>query len=182
MVFAHDAEMSLLSAARLVNTAVEGGDPLRTPADLDAFLDREQYSGVRAGDDAELREILALRDRVRELWTMTEDELVIAVNALLADARALPQLVKHDHWDWHLHATASTDPLAKRVGVETAMALVDVVRAGEVARLKVCAAEDCDAVLVDLSKNRSKRYCDVGNCGNRANVAAYRARKAAASG
>jgi predicted RNA-binding Zn ribbon-like protein len=32
-------------------------------------------------------------------------------------------------------------------------------------------------VLVDLSKNSSKRYCDTGNCGNRTNVAAYRARK-----
>jgi predicted RNA-binding Zn ribbon-like protein len=31
--------------------------------------------------------------------------------------------------------------------------------------------------VVDLSKNRSKRYCDSG-CGNRANVAAYRQRKA----
>jgi len=31
--------------------------------------------------------------------------------------------------------------------------------------------------VVDLSKTRSKRYCD-GGCGNRANVAAYRARRA----
>ena len=47
----------------------------------------------------------------------------------------------------------------------------------ELARLRVCAADDCEDVVVDLSKNRSKRYCD-GTCGNRANVAAYRARKA----
>jgi predicted RNA-binding Zn ribbon-like protein len=32
-------------------------------------------------------------------------------------------------------------------------------------------------VLVDLSKNRSRRFCDSG-CGNRTNVAAYRARRA----
>ena len=57
------------------------------------------------------------------------------------------------------------------------MALVDVIRADELSRLWVCAADDCEDVVVDLSKNRSKRYCD-GGCGNRANVAAYRARKA----
>ena len=57
------------------------------------------------------------------------------------------------------------------------MALVDVIRADELDRLRVCAADDCEDVVVDLSKNRSKRFCD-GGCGNRANVAAYRARKA----
>jgi predicted RNA-binding Zn ribbon-like protein len=30
-------------------------------------------------------------------------------------------------------------------------------------------------VVIDLSKNRSKRFCD-GGCGNRAAVEAYRAR------
>ena len=48
---------------------------------------------------------------------------------------------------------------------------------GPLDRVKVCAADDCSDVLVDLSKNKSKRYCDTGNCGNRVNVAAYRARK-----
>ena len=57
------------------------------------------------------------------------------------------------------------------------MAMVDVIRSDELARLRVCAADDCVDVVVDLSKNRSKRYCD-GTCGNRANVAAYRARQA----
>ena len=55
-----------------------------------------------------------------------------------------------------------------------------LVRLDEASRVKVCAADDCAAIVVDLSKNRSKRFCDVGNCGNRVNVNAYRARKAAA--
>ena len=59
-----------------------------------------------------------------------------------------------------------------------AMALVDVVRSGDLSRLGICAYPDCGNVLVDLSKNRSKRFCDAG-CGNRAAVSAYRARKAA---
>lgn len=58
------------------------------------------------------------------------------------------------------------------------MALGDVVRSDERERIRVCAADDCEAVLVDLSRNRSPRYCDTGNCGNRANVAAHRARRA----
>ena len=53
-----------------------------------------------------------------------------------------------------------------------------VIRLGERDRLQVCSAEDCDDVYVDLSRNRSRKFCD-GTCGTKANVAAYRARKAA---
>ncbi len=60
------------------------------------------------------------------------------------------------------------------------MAWVDVIRSDERERMRLCAADDCEAVVVDFSRNRSKRYCDIGNCGNRANVAAYRARQSSA--
>jgi predicted RNA-binding Zn ribbon-like protein len=61
------------------------------------------------------------------------------------------------------------------------MAFVDVIRTDELDRLRVCTADDCNNVVVDLSKNRSRRFCERG-CGNRANVAAYRARKRDAAG
>ena len=38
------------------------------------------------------------------------------------------------------------------------------------------AGDGCERVIVDLSKNRSRRFCEAG-CGNKANVAAYRARR-----
>jgi predicted RNA-binding Zn ribbon-like protein len=62
------------------------------------------------------------------------------------------------------------------MAVEAAMAFVDVVRQKELDRLRVCDAEDCRDVLVDLSKNRSRRYCSTA-CSNRVNVAAFRARR-----
>ena len=43
-------------------------------------------------------------------------------------------------------------------------------------RLDTCAADDCDDVVLDLSRNRSRRYCST-TCGNREAVAAYRARQ-----
>ena len=99
------------------------------------------------------------------------------VNAILRDAEALPYLSKHDEYDWHLHVTRPDAPLAHRIGAEAAMGFLDLIREDRLDRLKFCAADDCSDVLVDLSKNKSKRYCDTGNCGNRTNVAAYRARK-----
>jgi CGNR zinc finger len=72
---------------------------------------------------------------------------------------------------------ATDDLRGARAALEAAMAFVDVVRGKELSRLRICAADDCESVVVDLSKNRSKRFCE-GGCGNRAAVAAYRARKA----
>ena len=178
MVFAHDTEVALQGAAALVNTARDNA--LSTVEDLDAFVTSWRWSGSRRHDAAELRAVLALRGKLRALWESDEDTVVSAVNDLLRRARALPQLVRHDEWDYHLHATTSVAPLDRRMAVEAAMALVDVIRLKELDRLRVCAAEDCDDVFVDLSKNRSRLYCDRG-CGNRANVAAYRARRSAPS-
>ncbi len=98
------------------------------------------------------------------------------VNELLADARALPQLTRHDRFDWHLHAVSPDAPLDRRIAVETAMAMIDVIRADEMSRLGVCAQDDCQSIVLDLSRNRSKIFCG-GACSNRAAVAAYRARR-----
>ncbi|MDT4939921.1 MAG: hypothetical protein QOJ34_10, partial [Pseudonocardiales bacterium] len=125
---------------------------------------------------AELAAVQALRPRLRQVWYEDKDGAVTLVNGLLREGSALPYLTKHDEWDYHLHATSADQPLADRMMVEAAMAFVDVIRTDELDRLRVCAADDCEDVVVDLSKNRSRRFCERG-CGNRANVAAYRARK-----
>jgi predicted RNA-binding Zn ribbon-like protein len=179
MLFAHDTEVALAAAAALVNTLDGDEEHLPDPTALDEFVRAWGWTGRREGTRAELNAVRALRPRLRQLWAGDKDEVVAIVNGLLRDARALPQLERHDEWDYHLHATPPDAPLATRMAVEAAMAFVDVVRGDELSRLRVCEYPGCDNVLVDLSKNRSKRYCDAG-CGNRAAVAAYRARKAAA--
>ncbi|GAA2248020.1 CGNR zinc finger domain-containing protein [Herbiconiux moechotypicola] len=182
MVFAYDTEATLVFTATLVNTAagVAGShdDALDDVAALERLLDEHDYSGRRDLDAAELAEVQALRPEFRRFWEVDRDTSVDLVNRMLREARALPRLERHGDWDWHLHATDADAPLATRMRVEVAMAFVDLIRADEGERLRHCAADDCDGVLIDLSRNRSKRYCDAGNCGNRMNVIAYRARQA----
>jgi predicted RNA-binding Zn ribbon-like protein len=180
MLFAHDTEHGLLEVAALINTASADHEDLPDMAALDAFLKTWGWTGRRDRDDAELRAVRALRPKLRELWQVDEDRAVAIINQLLRDGRALPQLVKHDGWDYHLHATPSDAPLATRMAVDAAMAFLEVVRTKELGSLRICEFPSCTSVVVDLSKNRSKRYCE-GGCGNRAAVAAYRARKARAA-
>lgn len=174
MVFAHDTAEALRALESLVNTA---GDPdqLTTLDDLEAFLSQHEYTGVRADDKAQLEEVRALRPRLRALMTASRDEAAETVNAMLREAQAMPQLVRHHGWDWHVHAEPADATLATRIIVESAMAVMEVVRADEMDRLGVCAADDCDGVVADLSRNRSRRFCQP-SCGNKIAVANYRAR------
>jgi predicted RNA-binding Zn ribbon-like protein len=178
MLFSHDNEVSLAAAAALVNTVGLDGDTLVTLADFDGYLARNRYSGVIRRTPQELESVRVLRPRLRRFWTIKDrDEAAALVNEILEEADARPYLARHDEWDWHLHVTRPDAPLADRIAAEAAMAFLDLIRADALGRLRICGAEDCEDVLVDLSKNSSKRYCDTGNCGNRTNVAAYRARK-----
>lgn len=181
-MFSDDTESVLRAAAALVNTeagASHSDEEELTDVDaVAAFYTAQAYTGALERSERELADLRALRRELRRFFTEDRDEAAAHVNAVLEAAHALPRLVKHDDYDWHLHAVPNEAPFAQRILVETAMAVSDLVRSDELGRLKECAADDCTAVLVDLSRNRSKRFCDVGNCGNRTNVSAYRARRA----
>lgn len=180
MVFIHDTKRTLMMVVDLVNTlpGYDGEDTLQTPADLARFLEINPYTGMIRADEDEVAAVRDLRGRLHELWQVDREGAVPLVNRMLADGEALPRLVIHDDYDWHIHATSDDSPLATRMMVEAAMAFIDVIRSDEYDRVRTCSADDCDAVYIDYSKNGSKRYCDTGNCGNRMNVIAYRARKA----
>ena len=174
MVFAHDTEASLLAAIDLVNSG-ENPDTLTTQEQVDAWYAKHKYTGRRDRDDAELGDLRAIRPVLRDLLTADRDRAADLVNAMLADAGALPQLVRHGDVDWHLHAVSPDEPLVRRVVVETALAMSDVVRSDEMTRLSVCADRNCGGVVLDLTRNRSRRFCST-TCANRNAVAAYRAR------
>ncbi|GAB3135173.1 CGNR zinc finger domain-containing protein [Tsukamurella serpentis] len=183
MQFAHDTEPSLVMAADLVNSDYDGQERLGTVAALKEYLRRHEFTGWSSADSADLGQVHELRTGLAAVWAAGHPDRVAAlVNEMLAASPQQPRLTRHGSWDWHLHFTADDAPIPVRMRAEAAMALVDLVRSGNVDRLKRCAAEDCDRVLIDLSKNRSRRFCTEGNCGNRTHVAAYRERRATTSG
>ena len=167
--------MALQAAVRLANSAEEP-DTLDAVATLDAYFEEFEYTGRHDRTREELDGVRALRPTLRRLLTSDRDTAVELVNELLARHHAVPRLVRHGPWDWHLHATDDERPLSERIAVETAMAMIDVIRADEMSRLAVCADDDCQGVVLDLSRNRSRRFCSTA-CGNRNAVAAYRERQ-----
>ncbi len=51
---------------------------------------------------------------------------------------------------------------------------------GDLSRVRVCGGERCGWLFVDTSKNRSRRWCDMQDCGNVAKVRRFRTRQHAA--
>jgi predicted RNA-binding Zn ribbon-like protein len=174
MLFAPDTEATLRAAVDLVNSGEEP-DTLTSVEQLDAWYAAHRYTGRRDGDQAELEAVRALRPELRALLTCSRDEAAERVNAMLAQVQALPQLVRHDDLDWHIHAISRDAPLDRRIVAETAMAMIDLIRAVELSRLSVCADDHCRRLVLDLSRNRSRRFCST-RCSNRNAAAAYRAR------
>jgi predicted RNA-binding Zn ribbon-like protein len=172
MLFAHDVVASMQAAVALVNTAAPP-DTLTTPAQLEAFYAEHRYTGQPPTD---LEAVRALREPLRELLTADRDTAVVIVNRMLTEHNAVPQLVRHGDEDYHLHAAGPEASFAVQIAVETAMAMVDLIRADELSRLSICADDTCTGIVLDLSRNRSRRFCST-TCGNRVAVAAYRARR-----
>jgi predicted RNA-binding Zn ribbon-like protein len=182
--FGPDLLEALTAAAELISTGRSGdGDALRGVADVREFGRRYAFHG-RPAERGDVPRLRAYRARLDAVVTASEAGDAAAatriLNALLAETGAVPQVVAHDGRGPHIHVSRPTAPMADRIAAHLAMGLAELLVAGESRRLRTCASPTCNEVFLDLSRNRSRRYCDSRTCGNRLHVAAYRARKAAA--
>lgn len=180
MEFGHDTECALQTVVEIVNTAPDRGGEEGLPdvAALVELVRRREISDAGRLTADDLAGVHRLRARLQEVFEAGDDATAVRlVNRLVADARTTPRLTDHDGWPLHIHYYAPGARLPERLAADCGMALAFVLAAGERGRLATCAAPDCSRVMVDLSRNRSKRYCDSRTCGNRLHVAAYRARQ-----
>ena len=58
-------------------------------------------------------------------------------------------------------------------------AVYEAMAAGEWERLKACGRDSCRWAFFDASRNRSRTWCSMATCGNRAKAQRFRARSAA---
>lgn len=65
---------------------------------------------------------------------------------------------------------------AEDVGVLLGLAVDRLCSRDDLARLRCCADDGCGWYFLDVSRNRSRRWCDPADCGNRARVRAFSAR------
>ncbi|MET7850078.1 CGNR zinc finger domain-containing protein [Streptomyces avermitilis] len=186
MLITHDTRCALDAVVDLVNTAPEDDDArdgLATVASLADFVGKHEISDVGVLSEFDLSAVRKIRDRFAGVFAATDARIAAGlINELVAAAGTTPRLTDHDGYDWHVHYFAPGASIADHLAADCGMALAFFVVAGEQERLRRCEAPDCRRAFVDLSRNRSRRYCDSRTCGNRLHVAAYRARRKEAAG
>jgi predicted RNA-binding Zn ribbon-like protein len=164
-----------------VNTA--GLEPPRedlpTPATLLAWLEDH---GLRPGSRATKAEYEDAR-RVREALL----DLLLAHNEVEADVDAASAVLDRAAQRAGLAVRfvtggAAVEPSAPGVPGAIGRILAEVsagMADGTWERVKACRADDCRHAFLDTAKNRSRAWCSMQSCGNRAKVAAYRERHSA---
>lgn len=153
--------------ASFLNTAREG-DRLSTRDGLATWAaDAGVISPGVWIDAPAVERVQSLREALRRLVRDGEPQ------ALDAELERLPLAALADE-------EGTVRLIATRPGAEeAAVAVVEAVIAAQTdrswERVKLCAG--CETAFIDRSRNRSRRWCNMGTCGSQAKMRAYRARR-----
>lgn len=132
------------------------------------FAAAEAEPGQAAGVHARA---LELREALYRLFAATRggtpaDEADLAVLNAALSATQVHQCVARAEdgfvWDWE--EGAALDRMLWPVVRDAA----DLLVSGELRRVGKCCGDNCDWLYLDTSRNRSRRWCDMQVCGNRA--------------
>lgn len=190
-MFNAEVNRALISAADLINTA--GGlksakttpDVLDSVEGLKAFLAQREPELEWPSSKAtrkQLEKVRELREALHRVWQsapITKPEELALINDLLEGVGTRLVPAEEGETAFRERPIPVSDQISDLITATVAAALAHLVTRDETSRLRICRGDDCEAAIVDLTRNRSKLFCDYGNCANRAHVRAYRARQAA---
>lgn len=175
----------LAASAELVNTLTPGEARGRRYV---APEGPERVAAVRtalsAGPDLGPDDAAQLAGTARVLRVVFEaaaadrlDDAAPALNALLRETGARPQLDRTPGQPWQVHFHGADDSYAVGWSAGCATGLAMALGGDYAGRLGVCAAPRCDRVYVDTSRNAGRQFCSTA-CQNRVKTAVFRARRA----
>lgn len=147
-------------------------------AEAEALV-RESWLRPHAAEKA-LREGMILREAMYSLFKAMLEELrpgeraLAILNRVLQEARQARELTKVDggfHWKWR-----SAAPSLERIVWAVSLSAAEMLTSDDLSRLRQCGGDDCGWIFLDTTRNRSRYWCDMRDCGNRARVRRFRLR------
>jgi predicted RNA-binding Zn ribbon-like protein len=119
-----------------------------------------------------LEQAIALRETIYRIFRAvirgrSPDKADLAtLNAALSRALAQSQVVRQGEgfvWDW-----SRDDDAMDRLLWPVVRSAAELLTSEELTRARECGGDECTWLFMDTSKNRSRRWCDMKGCGNRA--------------
>ncbi len=101
-------------------------------------------------------------------------DLALIGDAAAAGAARSRLVVDKDGVGWSL--PSDSDDLERPLW-DIARSAAELLTSGDHDRIKECASTTCEWVFLDRSRNRSRRWCDMSDCGNRAKARRFQAKK-----
>jgi len=168
----------LTSYAALVDWAERNGV---LPADAAAGLRRRAAAHPRAAArilrcGIELRAVIYRIFSAIGAGATPASQDVERLNELLPEANrwlGVARTVDGYEWDWVL----DDDLPLGRVLWPILRSAADLLTGELLDRVRLCDADDCGWLFIDASRNRSRRWCDMSECGNRAKAKRFRERQ-----
>jgi len=127
-----------------------------------------------------LRRAIALREALHRIFKAAMIERaprsidLETVNDELLKARKNERLISTDEgfrWEWIDGETA-----LDRMLWPVAQSAAEFLNEGDFSRLRECGGEECGWLFEDTSRNRSRQWCHMQDCGNLAKVRRFRTR------
>lgn len=152
-------------------------EELTDPGALAAWLRGRELPVGRALGEADLSRAVEFREAVRALLLANggaalDPGAVARLSEIAAQAPARLEVGEDGSVDMGCSAQG-VDALV----VDVLAAIAAAQRTGEWERLKACPADRCLWAFYDRSRNRSRHWCSMDVCGNRAKTRAYRAKR-----
>ncbi len=159
----------LASYANLISFAIQ--DKILSPTEgknLRAFAEKNRTAANRS-----FRKAIELREAIYQVFAAaarhkaTPGKAVQTVNDYAVEAlrqRRLRSANSGFRWDWRSDGKNALD----RIIWPIAQSAVDLLTSDELKLVRWCEARDCEWLFLDHSRNRSRRWCDMKSCGNRA--------------
>lgn len=171
-----ERRITLEASIELVNALASGRDDAR------AIL---RHHGFSRADEAPKAALTRLTRRLRELtpplYRMLPEtpleQVVASVNAELTETNIRAAVVDHDGVGFHLHWTPTTATFDDQVITDILMALAHELCDNGSSRFGSCAADGCERLFYDSTRNRSRRFCVDPRCASRTHTADHRARQ-----
>jgi predicted RNA-binding Zn ribbon-like protein len=191
---AHEASFELVGGELcldFVNTLDGSRDTGNGREKLTSYVDLVSWSrqaGIVTGGEAKcllreaarrpleatevLEQAIALRETIYRIFRAAINQRspqkadLAVLNAALSRALAQSQVVKQGEgfvWDWSRDDDALDHPLWP-----VARSAAELLTSDELSRARACGGDECTWLFMDTSKNRSRRWCDMKGCGNRA--------------
>lgn len=129
---------------------------------------------------AVFRRALDLREALFRIFRASLDRRRPAARDLDTLATELSTARRHERlapaggiylWRWDDEAAPDRVlwPVARSAG--------ELLTSDDLQKLRLCAGEECGWLFLDTSRNHSRRWCDMKDCGNRAKVRRFRGKK-----